>query len=83
MGRRIRYRRYVGRRKSERGRSRIIILCVLIFTALVVYLSVMLGLDLREKAERSAPKANFSQQSKPPQQDRFSRLSEFRSRKRE
>ena len=48
MGRRFRYRRYVGRRKSLRGRSRIIILCVLVFTALVVYLSVMLGLRLRE-----------------------------------
>lgn len=59
MGRRIRYRRYVGRRKSERGRSRIIILCVLIFTALVVYLSVMLGLDLREKAEKVRAESEF------------------------
>ena len=59
MGRRIRYRRYVGRRKSERGRSRIIILCVLIFTALVVYLSVMLGLDLRKKAEKVRAESEF------------------------
>ena len=59
MGRRIRYRRYVGRRKSERGRSRIIILCVLVFTALIVYLSVMLGLRLREKAEKVRAESEF------------------------
>ncbi len=59
MGRRIRYRRYVGRRKSERGRSRIIILCVLIFTALVVYLSIILGLRLREKAEKVRAESEF------------------------
>ena len=59
MGRRIRYRRYVGRRKSMRGRSRIIILCVLVFTALVVYLSVMLGLRLREKAEKVRAESEF------------------------
>ena len=59
MGRRIRYRRYVGRRKSERGRSRIIVLCVLVFTALVVYLSVMLGLNLRAKAEKVRAESEF------------------------
>ena len=59
MGRRIRYRRYVGRRKSERGRSRIIILCVLVFTALIVYLSVMLGLRLRAKAEKVRAESEF------------------------
>ena len=59
MGRRFRYRRYVGRRKSMRGRSRIIILCVLVFTALVVYLSVMLGLRLREKAEKVRAESEF------------------------
>ena len=59
MGRRFRHRRYVGRRKSERGRSRIIIFCVLVFTALVVYLSVMLGLNLREKAEKVRAESEF------------------------
>lgn len=59
MGKRIRYRRYVGRRKSERGRSRIVICLVLLFTALVVYLSVLLGLRLREKAEKVRAESEF------------------------
>ncbi len=58
MGRRIR-RRYAGRRKSERSRSKLVIFLVLLFTAAVVFLSVLLGLDLREKAEKRRQESEF------------------------
>lgn len=64
MGRRFR-RHYVGRRKSERSKSKLIIFLVLLFTALVVFLSIKLGLQLRAKAEKVREESEFLSTAEP------------------
>ncbi len=60
MGRRyFKRRRYTGKRKSERGRSRLAVLFVLLFTLAVILLTVLLGLDLRKKAEKLREEKDF------------------------
>ena len=48
--RRRKSRRYTGKKKNDRNRSVIMILLILAFVALVVFLTIRLGLHLREKA---------------------------------
>lgn len=54
--RRRKLSRYTGKKKNERNRSILTVILILVFISLVVFLSIRLGLYLREKAKFSEEK---------------------------